>query len=845
MKRHIKAEHYKYLLVFSVWMIHGVIELGRVFSHSSEPLSNLQLIVATIPAFWVVVCLTAIILIRRGRLQFDLDAMFERTTLRQGILISAGVGLFISAFVWVTYGLSSATPESLLDNVVRIFLPVLSLATWVSLEIILIVLVTIRHSLPGIDSKLLTKLAVVLSILGAFWAVVLSTGLGIVPAYIGDWSRGLPAVPLFEWHIFLACLLLAAMAALTANDRLAGYKYFDLIACILIWSAAVLVWNSQPVIPNDSMLKPHEPNFEIYPFIDAQMYDQYAQLVLVGKGFGDDIPPRPLYVSFLVIVHALVGQDYEVVVRFQSLALAFFPMLLYVLGSKFFGRPVGLSIAALAILRDFTSNLVSPLAGNLSYSKVLLSEIPTAMFLILFLILGVQWIKEEFPIFTAFIMGGILGIAMLVRTQVVVAFPVILLFGLLIHPRKAVAIIKSAAVLSLAVAMAVSPWLWRNRQLTGQLIFDSPRYQSSNLALRYNRLNGVEPDIFQLPDETYKEYNRRLTGMALIAIQADPAKAVWAVSNMFLNHAVNNILVFPLRYELNGMKDYWIPDNAFWEVWDGKPTLLQSLLLGLYTFLLGLGVTAAWHRSGWLGLLPLTLNLAYNLWTSLALLSGQRFMLSMDWSICFYYMVGISSLLGGFASILGPGYKAIASQLQGSVVVDAAPRKTFTIVPAHYLFAGIFILLIGSLPPLVEHVFPERYPPRLPAEVMSDLLASPLFGISGEDSACLQKLEGNNALSYVQGRALYPRYYVAGDGERITDAFGYRVSDENRLVFEFVGQSNTRMVIPMRGYPDFFPHASDVTLVYGKDDDPWFVFVETQSQAKLYISDGFDRSVCD
>ena len=845
MKQPIKAEHYKYLLVFFLWTIHGGIELGRAFSRSSEPLSNLQLIVATIPAFWVVMCLTAIILIIRGRLQFDLNAVAERTVLRQGILISAGVGLLISAFVWVTYGLSSATPESLLDNVIRIFLPVLNLATWISFEAIVFILASVRHSLPGIGSKLLAKLAVVLSILGAFWTVVFSTGLGIVPAYIGDWSRGLPAVPLFEWHIFLACLLVAVMAALTANDRLVGYKYFDLIVCILIWSGTVLLWNSQSVVPNDSMLKPHEPNFEIYPFIDAQMYDQYAQLVLVGKGFGDDIPPRPLYVSFLVIAHALVGQDYEVLVGFQSLLLAFFPVLLYLFGSKFFGRHVGISVALLAMLRDFTSNLVSPLAGNLSYSKALLSEIPTAMFLILFLIVGVRWIKEEFPIFTAFIMGGILGIAMLVRTQVVVAFPVILLFGLLIHPRKAVAIIKSAAVLSLAVAMAVSPWLWRNRQLTGQLMFDSPRYQSSNLALRYNRLNGVELDIFQLPNETYKEYDKRLTGMALIAIQANPAKAVWAVSNMFLNHAVNNILVFPLRYELNDMKDYWIPHNAFWEVWDGKPTLLQSLLLGLFTFLFGLGVTAAWHRGGWLGLLPLALNLAYNLWTSLALLSGQRFMLSMDWSIYFYYMVGISALLGGFASILGPGYKAIASQLQGSIDADVAPRKTFTIVPVHYLFAGIFILLIGSLPPLVERVFLERYPPRPPAEVLSELMASPLPASSEIDFACLQKLEGNNALSYVQGRALYPRYYVAGDGERITDAFGYRVSDENRLVFEFVGQENTRIVIPMRDYPDFFPHAADVTLIYGKDDNPWFVFVEHESQARLYITDDFDHSFCE
>ena len=70
-------------------------------------------------------------------------------------------------------------------------------------------------------------------------------------------------------------------------------------------------------------------------------------------------------------------------IMLQSLVFALFPVLLYLFGREFFGRPIGISIALLAILRDVTSNLVSPFTGNLSYSKVYLSEIPTAMLLIL------------------------------------------------------------------------------------------------------------------------------------------------------------------------------------------------------------------------------------------------------------------------------------------------------------------------------------------------------------------------------------------------------------------------------------------------------------------------------
>jgi hypothetical protein len=98
---------------------------------------------------------------------------------------------------------------------------------------------------------------------------------------------------------------------------------------------------------------------------------------LIGNGFGvDKIPQRPLYIVFLAVLHVLVGQDYGDMIVVQSIFLALFPVLLYLLGREFFGRPIGISIALLAILRDYTSNLVSPFTGNLSYSKLYLAEIP-------------------------------------------------------------------------------------------------------------------------------------------------------------------------------------------------------------------------------------------------------------------------------------------------------------------------------------------------------------------------------------------------------------------------------------------------------------------------------------
>ena len=233
------------------------------------------------------------------------------------------------------------------------------------------------------------------------------------------------------------------------------------------------------------------------------------------------------------------------------------------------------------------------------------------------------------------------------RTQVIVALPVIILFAFLLQPKKIKPLIKSMFLMLITVALVVAPWLWRNWRLTGEFIFDSPESQTINLALCYSRLNGVEQDSLPLSGESNVEYIARLNQIAKDAILSDPLRAAWVVSNAFLNHAVNNILLFPIRNKLRSINELWIPTNAFWEGWEGTPNFSQSVLIAFYIFLFGLGLTTAWIRTHWFGLLPLALNLPYNLWTSLALLSGQRFMVTMDWSIYMYYMIGLFTLFGG------------------------------------------------------------------------------------------------------------------------------------------------------------------------------------------------------
>jgi hypothetical protein len=419
----------------------------------------------------------------------------------------------------------------------------------------------------------------------------------------------------------------------------------------------------------------------------------------------------------------------------------------------------------------------------------------------------------------------------------------LLLFAFFAQPKKLISIIKGALLASMVIILVVSPWLWRNWEMTGQLIFDNPESQMANLALRYNRLNGVDVDILPLSGESKSTYTERLTELATQAVSQNPVGIFKGIANSFLNHGINNILLFPMRNTLSGFGELWTPTDPFWQGWEGRPTFSQTLLLGFYTLLFGLGLGVAWHRNGWLGLLPLAVNLIYNLWTSIALLSGQRFLLSMDWSIYLYYSIGLFALLSVLLFTLERGRSMILKWYEANL---------FSIVPqvkhaklAQYIFASVLFLGIGASLPISEMIFPQKYPPVSQDEVLTGLMSSSALEQSKLESACFERIIAEKELYAVQGRALYPRYYKPGNGETFTDSVGYKIADEGRLVFQMLGQINGRIVFPMSKPPDFFPNASDANLFFDADGNLSFILVEQGNMQRIYFSEALVSSACD
>lgn len=607
-----------------------------------------------------------------------------------------------------------------------------------------------------------------------------------------DGSWGSPATPLLEWQIALA--LLAALAALLVPKISFNWRgktrQLETWIPFLIYLLTCIVWLSQPMIPGYFATPPRAPNFEIYPFSDALIYAQYAQSALAGHGFlWPDVPARPLYIAFLTWLHALAGQDYVQVIALQTLALAAFPAILYLIGKELGGHPLGLGLAMLAVLRDLTANVAAPFALNYTYSKLFFSEIPAALLISLFTLFSIRWMRatRSTP-HAALFLGGLLGLACLIRLQsAILLVPVIIFAFFVIKDRRTWALGSAAMVLG--VALAFAPWLTRNYLATGGLVLDNPISQTMTLTRRWGGSNGND-DIPQLPHESAAQYSSRLGAMAFESLRSDPGRILGGALGHFVNNQNGNLLVFPSRDRLDSPAELLWPQHAFWQ----NPT--PGPLHLVYLFLLGLGLAAAWRSNGLPGLLPFALSLVYNAWTALFLSSGDRFLVPIDWAVYLYLFLGLLSLVSLLLRIPQQTRAQVAAWESARYDGPTAHGASDPVSWRRPLLTAAFILLLGASLPLTEWAFPK---------------ATPL----NATSAAPEQLA-------LAGRAIYPRYYKANEGEPGSAKLGYGKSDQARLVFFLAGEQSTLVIFPIDRSPKFFPNTANVA-VYGTQKEGYLL----------------------
>lgn len=762
-------------------LVEGLIALAALFAIPSEGLSLARLVLV---GFLVIILASLTWLFLRSRdtdwqtrwLDVNSRPLRFALTLASLLFLTSGLLLFLLRYL---------NPEATESYLIRAR-PILIYLILLSAQTILW-LTWLKNGIHPENLKsqkdILRPFLIFFGIFVLLWLVIYFTGLGITEdkSYWGE-----PGVPILGWQFVLA-LGLGLLFTFYAL-RFSHSSRLDLILSFALWLLAVIVWMSVPlsVLKNSSYAPINPPTKQPLPNSDAILYDSAAQSLLVGNGYLREIPPRPLYIIFLAGLHAVFGQDYGRVIFGQTLLLVLFPVVLYFLAKRLHSRAAGVTVALFAIFRELTSLWVSS-ETRVVNSKMLLADFVTTLALVAYLLLLTRWLKDKrASTLFAFISGGTLGLLFLLRTQAAFLAPGIILLALLILWPDWKRWLLNSVIFAFGMILAVSPWLARNYAVTGQASLDDP----AQILMVASLYSGGTPTsnnaLFEgkTPDE--------INAYVLDTILQRPGYVAGFIANHFLANTIDSLLVLPIFARYDGLN---VPVYVYWFEWKTYFTPLNQILIAIYLLAIALGLAAAWKRLRWLGLLPIVFFVFYTASTSIARISGWRYIFPADWVPYFYFGLGFVEALTAILSL----FAFDASRLATPPEADTPHKPTR---PIHVILVAGALLLIGFLPSLAERTVPNRLASLEP------------------DCACLSGYESEIEVFLAQpgavtltGRVLYPRYFGRNDGLPSTNPSpAYAPRDYPRTGFYFLVPDGMQLaVLPMKGAQPF-PNAADAVL---------------------------------
>lgn len=580
---------------------------------------------------------------------------------------------------------------------------------------------------------------------------------------------------------------------------------------VVIWLLVSVLWLKQPLRPSYNSLTPVPPNFQSYPFGDAIYYDIHAQFFLIGKPIPAHFWVKPLYTFFLSILHMLAGQNFALIIGIQVVFLATIPPLVYSLVSMLSNRPAGLVAALLVMIRELNGISLTNVI-QVSNSKFLMGDVFGMLWMIMLILLMVYWLRDPserrlVPV----TVGGTFGLLVLSRGSPIFLLPIILIIiFIFVRYRQSKFWREGVILFALGVLISLTPWFWRNYQLTGKLTLQDP---PSTYAGQLANLYSLEPSVLhgiQLPNETKAEFLARNQKKMLDFVVKHPGNVIRFVSAHYFHNLIYSYTYLPQSFQFESLRSY-TKRLPFWSGWTGQLSAESYVLLIINLGILALGAEALWKNVGILIFVPVFMGLGYNLSISVSRLSGWRFIIPFDWIVLIFYSVGLLQL----TKILMPIFSRELSQLKSErntlswTMHHAPPRMWSKLI----LLSCPFLLL--SLGITNGHKFiPYLYPP-----IDESMLLQEYKTVAGQfetdySVAELEEFLEQDGATIVYGRALYPSYLSKDKGE--WNVF-WPVFDQrpySRIAFHLIGPQDIGVVLRQESPPNLFPDAADV-IVFG------------------------------
>lgn len=671
------------------------------------------------------------------------------------------------------------------------------------------------------------------------WALALKSGLGLSILSGTFYRQGVSLLegPLILgiWGLFPLMVLGAEVGRFEVIRRLiaAHPRLIRRFVFLLIWLIAARIWISVP-FEGRSYFVPalRPPNFNFYPSSDAENYDLLAWNVLLGNGFRNGMTVvRPLYIAFLAALHRIAGADYLDLTTLQIFVLALIPALIFRLGCVLRMRWGGLLAAVWVIAREAYAIRLTPLI-QVSNSRLLMSELPMMLLILWLANVGAAWLGQlhddgKARRSTVMLAGVAAGMGILVRTQSFVLVPTLVGLALIVgFARSGWGLTRSLTSLRglrielfcLTVVLIVAPWTIYNFVFPNTTV-RAEASEGAYLNRLYARAAGKTDDA---------------EGSILSLVREHPAEIGAEIAGHLANNLLSTVLVLPLRTEpIDEPEQVFFDRTNFWYRESSRGVLAAHpwswLLISL---LFAFGAAEVARRAGVRLAVPWALAGTYLVGCALAMNSGFRFILPVDWMTLVGVGVGVDAL---FTALLGIGT---------GVAVDVNAEDDSTVISERnerlrVIGSTGLTLLIALLLPMIDApgLAPKRTAtqPELYSEWQS---LQPSSSLIRE----LPELEGDvreGRLTLIRGTALYPRVYLSMEGDADGGSSAKREKPYPRLVWMMLTEDGRVLTVELpfncRETLAGLDDPAEV-LVMGKLEDDFFAALTVNSVGNRYFN---------
>ena len=536
----------------------------------------------------------------------------------------------------------------------------------------------------------------------------------------------------------------------------------EVLLVLSIWMAAALLWINTPYSNSYFLVGPLAPDGHYWPKSDAQLMDLGGQyLIIGGKLETPYFTEKPYYALFLGLLHFLFGQSYQTISNIQILILALFPVLLYFLGKQLSGKLFGIALAFFAIIKEATAILFT-FKISVSNSRLLLTEFPSALLLVLVTILIFNWLyKKDRGLSLPLLAGAMMGVASFVRSNNLVVLFVLLVFLLIWGLKELKIRYAQILVFTLGVAMVILPWTIYNQISYGkdpitwkvqsalETRFDDSSIESRDEAPE--TLPGIPPaplpEATELPENTQSGVQKPVSPLHASSAPADE-NIYTSRASIILGHFLNNQVkaLFVLPFQVYPASPTVLLNQEYWNepvTWSGKMPAEHIAAFAVNLVFIALGLSFAYKKFKIAGLVPLVVQMAYYLSNALVRTSGSRYLLAADWVSYLYFLLGIWVVLRKIKLL--PSF----SSEQG---INREPS------PVLFWALLAFCTIIGLSLPVLNTAFPTLYHNEGKAEVYQRLPMDKIEAEVGITPSQMLAFYNKPNTVFLYGREIYPAY---------------------------------------------------------------------------------------